>query len=366
MENFWTYTLWGNTIKDYLISICAFTITALILWLFKNVVLKRLKKVTKRTKSKIDDILVSCLTVIKWPLYLVIALWVAFKFIVISDKLNQIYNYFVIIVIVYYATRIIQELINYFTTDISNKRKEEGRATDAGIIKLINNILKVILWVVAILIVLENFGFNIKTILAGIGIGGIAIAFALQAILGDILACFSIYFDRPFDIGDYITFNDISGNVKKIGIKSTKIDSLWGEEIIVSNKYLSNNIVKNYKRMQKRRIEFFFGVLYETPIEKLKMIPDIVREVIGEIEICQVDRVHFYKIGDYSFNFDVVYYVLDPDYSKYMEVQQQINFALKERFEKENIVFAYPTQTVYLNNNNNEVTKSYVINNKVL
>lgn len=219
---------------------------------------------------------------------------------------------------------------------------------------------------VAILIVLENFGFNIKTILAGIGIGGIAIAFALQAILGDILACFSIYFDRPFDIGDYITFNDISGNVKKIGIKSTKIDSLWGEEIIVSNKDLSNNIVKNYKRMQKRRIEFFFGVLYETPIEKLKMIPDIVREVIGEIEICQVDRVHFYKIGDYSFNFDVVYYVLDPDYSKYMEVQQQINFALKERFEKENIVFAYPTQTVYLNNNNNEVTKSYVINNKVL
>lgn len=199
---------------------------------------------------------------------------------------------------------------------------------------MINNILKGILWSIAILILLDNFGVNITTLIAGLGIGGIAIAFALQAILGDVMASFSIYFDRPFEIGDYIVTGDIAGNVKKIGIKSTKIDSLTGEEIIIPNKDLGNSRVRNYKRMQKRRILFTLRVTYETPLEKLKMIPDIITKIVNENEICNLDRVNFYKFGDYSLIFEVVYYVLDPDYKVYMDIQQKLILKLKKVSKK--------------------------------
>jgi len=361
MENILDKTFWGNTVNDYLISLIAFVIVAIILWVFKSIFLNRLKKFAKKTKTEIDDVIIKCLQLINWPLYLAIALWVAFKFIYIAPNINKIYNYLVTIIIIYYAARIITVWINYFTNNITKKRVEEGRATDAGIIKLINNILKGILWIIAILILLENFGVNITTLIAGLGIGGIAIAFALQAILGDVMASFSIYFDRPFEIGDYIVIGDLSGNVKKIGIKSTKIDSLTGEEIIIPNKDLSNSRVRNYKRMQKRRISFTLGVTYDTPLAKLKMIPDIVTKIVNENEICNLDRVNFYKFGDYSLIFEVIYYVLDPDYKVYMDIQQKINFEIKESFEKEGIEFAYPTHTIFVNPSNDNDIKTELL-----
>lgn len=361
MENFLDQAFWGNTVKDYLISLIAFVIVALILWVFKRIFLNRLKKIAKKTKTEIDDVLIKCLQLINWPLYLAIALWVAFKFIYIAPNINKIYNYFVTIIIIYYAVKIIIVWINYFTDNITKKRVEEGRATDAGIIKLINNILKGILWVIAILILLDNFGVNITTLIAGLGIGGLAIAFALQAILGDVMASFSIYFDRPFDIGDFIIVGDLSGNVKKIGIKSTKIDSLSGEEIIIPNKDLGNSRVRNYKRMQKRRILFTLGVTYDTPLAKLKMIPDIITKIVNENEICNLDRVNFHKFGDYSLIFEVVYYVLDPDYKVYMDIQQKINFEIKESFEKEGIEFAYPTHTLFVNPSINNDIKTELL-----
>jgi|LFRM01.1.fsa_nt_gb small-conductance mechanosensitive channel len=361
MKNILDQVFLGNTVKDYLISLIAFVIVAIILWVFKRFFINRLKKIAKKTKTEIDDVLIKCLQLINWPLYLAIALWVAFKFIYVAPNINKIYNYFVTIIIIYYVVKIIIVWINYFTDNITKKRVEEGRATDAGIIKLINNILKGILWSIAILILLDNFGVNITTLIAGLGIGGIAIAFALQAILGDVMASFSIYFDRPFDIGDFIIVDNLSGNVKKIGIKSTKIDSLSGEEIIIPNKDLGNSRVRNYKRMQKRRILFTLRVTYETPLEKLKMIPDIITKIVNENEICNLDRVNFYKFGDYSLIFEVVYYVLDPDYKVYMDIQQKINFEIKESFEKEGIEFAYPTHTLFVNPSINNDIKTELL-----
>lgn len=361
MKNILDQVFLGNTVKDYLISLIAFVIVAIILWVFKRFFINRLKKIAKKTKTEIDDVLIKCLQLINWPLYLAIALWVAFKFIYVAPNINKIYNYFVTIIIIYYAVKIIIVWINYFTDNITKKRVEEGRATDAGIIKLINNILKGILWLIAILILLDNFGVNITALIAGLGIGGLAIAFALQAILGDVMASFSIYFDRPFDIGDFIIVDNLSGNVKKIGIKSTKIDSLSGEEIIIPNKDLGNSRVRNYKRMQKRRILFTLRVTYETPLEKLKMIPDIITKIVNENEICNLDRVNFYKFGDYSLIFEVVYYVLDPDYKVYMDIQQKINFEIKESFEKEGIEFAYPTHTLFVNPSINNDIKTELL-----
>lgn len=348
MEEILTYTFWGNSLKEYLISLVAFVITIFVLKLFKNIGVVRLKKLANRTQLEINDLIMRCLELLEWPIYLVLALLVAFQFIQLPESLERYFSYFALIVVVYYLVKIILELINFGTLKIIKQGEEAGKKIDAQIIKLLNNILKVLVWLIAILVVLQNLGLDVTSLIAGLGIAGLAIALAVQTILGDILSCFSIYFDKPFEVDDFITLGDVMGTVKKIGIKSTRIQSLWGEEIVVSNRELTEIKIKNYKKMEKRRVQFYLGVKYETSTEKLKRIPSIVKETIEKIELCQFDRVHFYKFGDFSLVFDVVYYVLTPDYNRYMDIQQEINFAIKERFEVEKIDFAYPTQTIFV------------------
>jgi small-conductance mechanosensitive channel len=202
---------------------------------------------------------------------------------------------------------------------------------------------------VAGIFIMSNLGFDVTSLVAGLGIGGIAVALALQSVLSDVFSSFSIYFDKPFQAGDFIIVGQHMGIVKHIGIKSTRIQTLQGEELIISNKELTSARVQNFKKMEKRRITFTFGVTYQTPVKKLKKIPEMVKEIVAKIELADLDRVHFRKYGDFSLNFEVVYYVKIPDYGKYMDTQQEINLALKERFEKEGIEFAYPTQTIFLN-----------------
>jgi small-conductance mechanosensitive channel len=344
-----TYTFLGNSLKEYLIALAIFILTIVVLKLFKKVGIAKLKKMADHTRMEIDDLIIKIIESIGWPFYVVLALWISFQSLHLPEKIGKYFSFFILILIVYYLVKAIQEFINFGTSKLVKKREKEGKKIDTSAIKLLNNALKAVVWLIAILIVLQNLGFDITTLIAGLGIGGLAIALALQAVLGDILSCFSIYFDKPFEIGDFIIAGDDLGTVKKIGIKSTRIQSLWGEEIVISNKELTETRVRNYKKLKKRRIEFAFGVTYETPTKKLEKIPNIVKDIISQDELTQLDRVHFQKFGDFSLVFDVVYYVLTPDYNKYMDIQQEINFALKERFEKEGIEFAYPTQTIFLN-----------------
>jgi len=167
-------------------------------------------------------------------------------------------------------------------------------------------------------------------------------------LLGDLFSYFVIVFDRPFEIGDFLIFGDILGSVEKIGIKTTRIRSLSGEQITVSNSDLTGSRVRNYKRMEQRRIVFGVGVVYDTPFEQLKKIPGIIREAVEAEELARFDRAHFARYGDWSLDFEVVYYVLSPDYNLYMDIQERINLAIFERFEAEGIGFAFPTRTVQL------------------
>ena len=189
-----------------------------------------------------------------------------------------------------------------------------------------------------------------------LAIGGaataIVIGFALQHVLSDFFSAFSIYFDRPFEIGDYIIVGEYSGTVTKIGMKSTRVQLLQGEELVLANSELTKTSVRNFKKMKKRRISFTFGVTYDTTSKQLKKIPEIIKNIINpeKIEyIDRLDRVHFTEFGDFSLNFEVVYYVKTKDYVKYRDTQQEINFKIKEAFEKEGIEMAFPTQTIYLN-----------------
>jgi small-conductance mechanosensitive channel len=209
-------------------------------------------------------------------------------------------------------------------------------------------VVRTAVWVVILLLALENLGINVTALVAGLGVGGIAVALAVQSLLGDLFASLSITLDRPFVIGDFVIVGDYMGSVEQIGVKSTRIRSLGGEQIIMPNADLLGSRVRNYGRMAERRVVFSLGVAYETPREKLKRISEIIREHVQSQQDTRFDRSHFASYGPYALEFETVYYVLSPDYNRYMDIQQAIYFAIHEAFEREQIEFAYPTQKLWL------------------
>ena len=207
---------------------------------------------------------------------------------------------------------------------------------------------KLAVWTTVLLLALDNIGVDITALIAGLGVGGIAVALAVQNILGDLFASVAIAFDKPFEIGDFIIVNDMMGAVEYIGLKTTRVRSLGGEQIVMANADLLGSRIRNYKRMQERRIVFSFGVTYETPYEKVAAIPGLIKEIVlGQTDV-RFDRAHFQKYGDSALVYEVVYYLLSPDYNLYMDRQQAINLEILRRFQQEGIAFAYPTQTLYL------------------
>lgn len=207
---------------------------------------------------------------------------------------------------------------------------------------------RVVLWTLVLLVGLASLGVNITALVAGLGVGGIAVALALQSILGDLFASFSIVLDKPFVIGDFIVVGEFMGSVEHVGLKTTRVRSLSGEQLIFSNSDLLGSRVRNYKRMTERRALFGFGVTYDTPLEKLSKIPGMVRQIVEARPLTRFDRAHFKSYGDYALQFEVVYYVMDPTYNVYMDTQQAVNLELFSRFAEEGIRFAYPTQTLYV------------------
>ena len=219
---------------------------------------------------------------------------------------------------------------------------------DLSRIRPLRSISIFLIWIAGLLFLLANLGFDITAVVAGLGIGGIAIALAAQALLGDLFAYFVILFDKPFELGDFLIFGDILGSVERIGVKTTRLRSLGGERIIVSNSDLTNSRVRNYKRMENRRVVFKVGVVYGTPLEQVKEIPALLRTAVEQEELAIFDRAHFASYGDWSLVFEVVYNVASPDYNLFMDIQERINLAIYESFSEREIEFAFPTQTVHL------------------
>lgn len=208
--------------------------------------------------------------------------------------------------------------------------------------------VRTLLWTIVLLAVLANVGVNITAFVASLGVGGIAVALAAQTILGDLFASLSIAIDKPFEVGDFIVCGSVAGSVENIGVKTTRIRSLGGEQVVISNTELLKQTISNYKRLQRRRIVFAFGVTYETAPELAAQIPQIVREVILASERLRFDRAHLKSFGQSSLDYEVVYFVQDPDFNLYMDEQQRINLGLLQAFGERGIGFAYPTRTVHV------------------
>lgn len=236
-------------------------------------------------------------------------------------------------------------------TNFLTRRRERQLSVDPSEVAAMDVLgfgLRVTVWTAVLLLTLDNLGVNITTLIAGLGVSGVAVALAAQHILGDLFASLSIVLDKPFAVGDFLVIDSFLGSVEKVGLKTTRMRSLSGEQLIFSNNDLLNSRIRNYGRMFERRVLFSIGVTYQTPAEKLKKIPTILREAIESQDQVRFDRAHFARYGDFALIFEVVYYVLAPDYNTYMDIHQAINLIIYEHFAAEGIEFAYPTQTVFL------------------
>ncbi len=263
----------------------------------------------------------------------------------LNPSFSKVLDVILISWLIYQVIKVVQVFIDY-GVDIFVKKEEDREAQSS--ISTIGKIAKWSVWLIAGLLLLSNLGVNVTSLMAGLGIGGIAIAFALQNILSDLFSSFTIYFDKPFIPGDFIIVGDHVGIVEKIGIKSTRLKALQGEEIVISNKELTSVRIQNFKKMKKRRIVFGFGVTYDTPLEKMKKINSIVTDIVKKEELSEFDRVHFAKFNDFSLDYEVVYYILSGNYVDYMNTHQNILFEIKRRFEEEKISMAFPTQTIHI------------------
>ncbi len=338
----------NNTLQAYSYALIAFFISYIILKFFRYSILTRLEKLAKKTNTEIDDVLISAIKGLHGFFYFLLSLFIAIQQLVVPQILTKVILYLLNILIVYYIASGISLFITKTTSKIVKKKEKEDQIDDIPSIELIGKASKAILWLFATVLLLSNLGYDVSTLIAGLGISGIAIAFALQNILSDIFASFSIHFDKPFQKGDYIVIGTDSGTVEKIGIKSTRIKTLQGQELVVSNKELTTTRVNNYKKMEKRRIVFNIGVTYDTSSTKLEKIPNLVTNIIKNQKLAEPDRVHFNNFGDFSLGFEIVYYMLDSDYTVYMDTQEKINLDIKKAFEKEKIEMAFPTQTIHI------------------
>jgi small-conductance mechanosensitive channel len=354
MQEFLNQSFYGNTVYNYAVAIGIFIIGIIILTIFKKIILSRLKKWSEKTKTTIDDFLVGGIEKSLVPVLYLVTFYFSIKSLTLPDKTVIIVDKTLIVLATFFFIRVITSTLKYSLNSYV-KRRSPGEEDAERRLKQINGITLIIsfvIWSVGFVFLLDNLGFQISAVIAGLGIGGIAIALAAQAILGDLFSYFVIFFDRPFEIGDFINLGgEFVGTIEYIGIKTTRIRSLSGEQIVISNTDLTNSRVRNYKRMERRRVVFKLGVIYQTTAKQLAEISKIVKTIIEEEPDTTFDRGHFQSYGDFSLNFEFVYYVLSSDYNKYMDTQQAINLKVYEEFEKRGIEFAYPTQTLFVSKN---------------
>ncbi|MBW2982838.1 mechanosensitive ion channel family protein [Candidatus Woesearchaeota archaeon] len=337
----------GNTVQEYAVAVGVFLAAWFVLRFFKYVVIQRLKALAKKTKTDVDDAIIEAKDSIGWPFYAILAVFIGLKFIDVHPALDKGMYYLLIVTITYYVARIAHRMIGFFADKWDEKKGRKG-TRQSPIVNLLKGFVQGLLWVLVILLILDNLGYNVSALLAGVGIGGIAIAFALQGILSDLFASVSIYFDKPFEVGDFLIIGGDMGTVKKIGIKSTRLQTLQGQELVVSNQELTSTRINNYKKLEKRRVAFKFGVTYDTPATKLKRIPGMVEKIVKDKGLAEFDRAHFKEFADSSLLFEVVYYLNSSDYKEYMDTQESINLDIVKAFNKAKVEMAFPTTTVYL------------------
>ena len=348
LEHTFNLDLAGRPIEKWMMAVAAAVTLFLVARVIVAVAGRRLGRIAERTETPIDDGIVGVIRKTKWWTLLVVSLAVGSVFVELSDKARNLLNT-VLVIAVFLQLGIWANTALKFTLQHYRQNRIKKDPGSVTALNAVGVVISVLLWAAILLLALDNLGFNVTALIAGLGVGGVAVALAVQNILGDLFASLSILIDKPFVIGDFLIVDDYMGSVEHVGLKTTRVRSLSGEQLVFSNSDLLKSRLRNYGRMFERRVAFNLGVTYQTPRDKLKQIPGILRAAIEAQERTRFDRSHFAAYGDFSLNFETVYYVLGPDYNLYMDIQQAINLFVHERFEQAGIEFAYPTQTLFLN-----------------
>jgi small-conductance mechanosensitive channel len=350
MKEILAQTYLGNTVNAYIIAFGIFVGGVIAVKILQKIILYRLKKWSEKTETTLDDFLVGAIEKSIVPLFYFGALYAGIASLKLSPEATNIFKIASLVLLTFFVVRFISNVIMFTLSHFIRKqeRGEEKVRQLRGMTVLIN----MVVWLIGIVFLMDNLGFDISAVIAGLGIGGIAIALAAQAILGDLFSYFVIFFDRPFEVGDFIVVGDKVGSVEYTGIKTTRIRALSGEQLVFSNTDLTNSRIHNFKKMERRRVVFKLGVIYQTSAEQLAEISSLVKSIIEKQEDVIFDRGHFASYGDFSLNFEFVYFIIGSDYVKYMDTQQKINMEIYQEFELKGIEFAYPTQTLYVNKDN--------------
>lgn len=329
----------GNSMAEYIDVVLYFIGVLIVLFVLQKFIMSRMSRLAKKTSTDVDDTVVEFIKSIKPRLYVILALYFTLRTINLNDTVQNILDISVIVIVVFQITRSIQIIIEFATQKLSDGEHDEHAQSAA---QLLSTIITIVVWIFAIILILSNVGVNVTSLVAGVGIGGIAIAFALKEILSDLFSSFSIYFDKPFRAGDVIKIGDDIGEVQKVGIKTTRIKARAGEELIVSNKELTSSRVHNYKRMEHRNARFEFIVEFDTPSEKLRLIPRQIEEIMARIDNAELVRVHLKEFGEWGLIYEVFYRINSRDFTLYRDVQQEINFAIMEMLNEMSVEIAVP------------------------
>ena len=334
------------------LGLAAGTALAIILavWLLKPIVARKLGNLSKRTNTKVDDAILATTQATRIWLVSIVAIVIGAQFLQPDDSVQKLLKAASTVAIFAQLGLWITALFAFWL----NRARERALASNVGAATSLSAMAfvgELVIWTTIALVALDNLGVNITTLIAGLGVGGVAVALAVQNILGDLFASLSIVIDKPFVIGDFIIVDTYMGTVENVGLKTTRIRSLDGEQIIFANSDLLKNRVRNYKRMQERRVIFSFGVVYQTRTRELKTIPGTIRQIVERQKGVRFERAHCSKFAESSIDFETVYWMTTPDYNTYMDTQQEIIFSIKSALEDAGIEFAHPSRNVFIHGN---------------
>ncbi|MCK5584479.1 mechanosensitive ion channel family protein [Candidatus Bipolaricaulota bacterium] len=350
---FLTVEFQGNLVWQWLVAVGILLFVGFFFQILLRFAVRRLRAVVIKTPGRFDDLVVDLLEKTRFLFIFVVSLYAGSLILVLPDFAEEALPVVFVLTLLLQAGYWGNAFVAFWIRRGIRRKLDEDAATATSLAAL-GFVAKVVLWTVVILLMLDNLGVNVTTLIATLGVGGIAIALAVQNILSDLFASLSIILDKPFVIGDFIIVGELMGTVERIGLKTTRVRSLTGELIIFSNSDLLSSRVRNYKRMYERRIAFSIGVTYQTSPEMVEEIPAVIEEIVsGQLDV-RFDRCHFKTFGDFAIIFETVYYVLVPDYGAYMNVQQAINLAIMWAFAERHIEFAYPTQTLFVQRDSSE------------
>lgn len=347
LQEILSLNFYGNSVERLLMAGGLFVGVFIAIKIFQIVVVHRMKKLATHTQTDWDDEIIDIILNVRPHIHTLIAAYAALRLLLLPAEFNKGIAIIFLVLVTWEALQVAQRIIGFAVSEQLAKTPEDKRK-NRSVIRNINLFVKLGLWTVAGLLILQNIGVNVTSLIAGLGIGGLAIALAAQNILADLFSSFTIYFDKPFQVDDFIQIGSHSGTVQSIGLKTTRIQTMQGEELVVSNQELTSARIQNFGKMKKRRVVMTLGLEYDTSSATMKNVPGWLKHIIGNAENADFDRAHFKQFSDSSLDVELVYYIDSPEYTVYMDTLQNVNIEIKEKFEKEKVGMAYPTQTLFV------------------